>query len=249
MTAVRDDVRFFLYTMLILAVSGTAMFVVPSVLIESDRMLTTVVAFSGTATAAGIALLLRYTFTPRQEQIFDENMKSTVDFVFDKIHETDIHKKSMYRILEGYAVDVQPCTSVSVIMSERDAEDLRGLSSQIYTVASGMESLTSIYPYVTIKQRTAVINYMKCSYWFMQPSSNVRGAFLVSGNTLLWHMLHAREIIEMFGRFTPPWFRERWTEAFSRFGGMGMIPKPLRMPGVLVPPADIPGSGAPFAAG
>lgn len=189
----------------------------------------------GISSTVIVAYFFKYVWKSKQEIIFEKNAEKAIQLLFSHLSYVDSYKSTIFQYLEKQQnYDINNTSHLT--LPEWDYKEVLRFRELILDEVKNLSQLQKYSTYLTLEQYLATLQYSTSIYSFIIPIRNEEFGISIDKKSLEFHIYHAKEIIELFEKSTPKYFKENWEPEFKKMGGINLIKTPKTEPGDIIGP-------------
>ena len=181
-----------------------------------------------------IAIVFKRYIIPEEAKLYRENVKQTIDLIFDHLSYVDHFKSEIYEIMGSKIITYGKKQSTKITVNNDELTNIKDLINNIKKEIYKLSYHERYSTYVTINQYISILKYSYSAITFLTFIDNDPKIIYIDEKNLDYHKYYAKMIIEEFGDKINKNFKTKWMKCFENIGGINSIYEPTPEPGDIV---------------
>ena len=196
-----------------------------------ELLLEIILVIIGIGSSIAIAIIFKYRIIPEEAKLYRENVKQTIDLIFDHLWYVDHFKSRIYEIIEPKMITYGKNRHMKITINNEELDEIKFLRDSIGKEIYNLSFHERYSTYVTINQYISILQYSYSVIVFGSLSDIDQKVIHIDEKDLDYHKYYAKRIIEEFGDKINKDFKTKWMECFENIGGINNICEPTAEPG------------------
>ena len=178
-----------------------------------------------------IAITFKFYIIPEEAKLYRENVKQTIDLIFDHLSYVDHFKSRIYEIMDSKISTYNKKQPAKITVNNDELTNIKYLINNIKKEIYKLSYHERYSTYITINQYISILKYSYSAIAFLTFVDNNPKIIYIDEKNLDYHKYYAKMIIEEFGDKINKDFKTKWMKCFENIGGINSIYEPIAEPG------------------